>query len=302
MKQVIYLFIVLGALNASAQQEPQYTQYMDNMLYYNPAYAGSREMLNMTALHRQQWVGFNGAPVTTTFALHSPLRYESVGLGFSVMNDKIGPTNATWINGDVSYSLRFKKSKGRLSFGVKAGINLLNGDLVNLVKEDANDPTLNVRYKNELKPNIGAGIYYHSKQWFVGVATPKLIETEVQPGEVFYLDQRHYYLMAGGYINCSRMVKMRPSVMFKATQDAPFALDGTLAFIFYDRLWLGGNYRLKESAGAFVQYQISNQFKIGYAFDISTTKMVHYNFGSHELLLSYDMLFKKKSLTSPRYF
>lgn len=302
MKHVIAILIALVALNAEAQQEPQYTQYMDNMLYYNPAYAGSREMLNVTALHRQQWVGFTGAPITTTLAVHSPLRYESVGLGLSVMNDKIGPTNATWINADMSYSLRFKRSKGRLSFGLKAGINLLNGDLGNLVKEEQVDPSLNVRYSNDVKPNIGGGVYYSSKQWFVGLSTPKIIETEMQPGEVLYLDRRHYYLMAGGYITCNSLLKLRPSAMLKVTENAPFALDGTLALIFYDRLWLGGNYRLKESAGGFVQYQINNQFKIGYAFDISTTKMVHYNFGSHELLLSYDLVLKGKSLTSPRYF
>lgn len=286
----------------SAQQEPQYTQYMDNMLYYNPAYAGSREMLNLTALHRQQWTGFSGAPMTTTFSVHSPVKYESLGLGLSVMNDKIGPTNATWVNADVSYSLRFRRNKARLSFGLKGGINLLNGDLAGLTKQDETDATLNTRYQNELKPNIGGGIYYQSTQWFVGLSVPKLIQTELQPGELLYLDRRHYYFTVGGYIKASRMLKIRPSAMLKVTDNAPFALDGTLAFIFYDKLWLGGNYRLQESAGGFIQYQISNQFKIGYAFDIATSKLINYNFGSHEILLSYDLLFKQKSLNSPRYF
>src|SRR5690606_14526786 len=187
-----------------------------------------------------------------------------------------------WINGDVSYSLRFRKNKGRLSFGLKGGINLLNGDISGLVKEEGSDATLNVRYQNELKPNVGGGIYYHSTQWFVGFSVPKLIQSEVKLDELLYLNHRHYDLSVGGYINCNRMLKIRPSAMLKVTEDAPFALDGTLAVIIYDKLWLGGNYRLQESAGGFVQYQISNQFKIGYAFDISTTKMVHYNFGSQD--------------------
>lgn len=288
--------------SVSAQQEPQYTQYMDNMLYYNPAYAGSREMLNITALHRQQWTGFNGAPMTTTLGIHTPLKYESLGVGLSVMNDKVGPTNATWINADASYSLRFKKHHGRLSFGVKGGLSLLNGDLAGLVKQDSSDPYTNQRYQNEMKPNVGAGVYYHSERWFMGLSVPKIIQTEVSPGEILYLDHRHYYFSLGGYFRAGRMLKIRPSAMLKVTENAPFALDGTLAFIFYDRLWLGANYRLEESIGGIIQYQISNQFKVGYAFDITTTKLFRHNVGTHELLLSYDLLLKGKSIASPRYF
>lgn len=303
MKKSIKIMAILLLSGWSfGQQEAQYTQYLDNMLYYNPAYAGSRDMLNFTALHRQQWVGIDGAPMTTSFSMHSPLRYQSLGLGFSLLNDKVGPTNSTWLNGDVSYSLRFKKHKGRLSFGVKGGLNILNGDLAGLIKQDNADATLNVRYKNELKPNVGFGIYYHSTQWFVGLSSPRLIQTRLDAGGLYYVDQRHYYLTVGGYINASRMLKIRPSVMFKMTEHAPFALDGSLAFIFYDKLWLGANYRLKESVGAIVQFQLSNQFKIGYAYDLTTTRLMKYNGGSHELLLSYDLLFKQKSINSPRYF
>jgi len=295
------IFASLG-FTSTAQQEPQFTQYMDNMQYYNPAYAGSREMMNITALHRQQWAGISGAPMTTTLAMNTPLRYESLGVGLSLMNDKIGPTNATWINADVSYALRFKKHGGRLSFGVKAGINLLNGDLSALSKQDDSDNMLNTRYQNVVQPNIGGGIYYHSKQWFVGLSVPKIVQNVKDISNINYLDQRHYYLTLGGYINASRMLKLRPSVMLKVTENAPLALDGSLAFIIYDKLWLGANYRLEESAGVFIQYQISNQFKIGYAFEMATHKLRTYNAGSHEIMLSYDFLFKKKSLSSPRYF
>jgi len=153
-----------------------------------------------------------------------------------------------------------------------------------------------------LQPNIGAGIYYSSKQWFVGLSVPKIVQNVQDIQEINYIDQRHYYFTVGGYINASRMLKLRPSAMLKVTENAPFALDGSLAFIFYDKLWLGGNYRLEESAGVFVQYQVSNQFKIGYAFEMATSKLRTHNAGTHEILLSYDFLFKKKSLSSPRYF
>lgn len=290
---------------AYGQQDAQFTQYLDNMLYYNPAYAGSRDMMNITALHRQQWAGFKGAPMSTTFSLHTPLRYESIGLGFSVLNDRVGPTNSTWINADFSYSLRFKKHKGRLSFGVKGGINLVNGDLSTLIKNDNDDQNLNTHYQNVVQPNIGGGIYYQSDQWFVGVSVPRLVEYRLKAGEFTqgeFISQRHYYFTLGGYIKTGRMLKIRPSTMLKITENAPIALDLSLAFVFYDKFWLGGNYRLMESAGIIAQYQFSNQFKLGYAFEYSTTKLRHYNAGTHELMLSYDLLFKSKSMSSPRYF
>lgn len=309
MKAAKTLFIstimIFFIISAYSQQEAQFTQYMDNMLYYNPAYAGSRDMMNISALHRQQWAGFKGAPMSTSLSLHTPLRYDNIGVGFSLLNDNLGPTNSTWINADVSYSLKFKKHKGRLSFGIKGGINLLNGDLATLTKQDQNDQFVNVRFKNDIQPNIGAGIYYHSDQWFAGFAVPRIIDNLKNAGDftqVQYIAQRHYYVTVGGYIKASRMLKIRPSAMLKITEDAPLALDASLAFIFYDKVWLGANYRLMESAGIMIQYQISNQFKIGYSFDMSTTKLRAYNAGTHEILLSYDLLFISKSLVTPRYF
>lgn len=306
IKQILiggFAFFMASSLHA--QQEAQFTQYMDNMLYYNPAYAGSRDALSITALHRQQWVGFDGAPMSTTFSLHTPLSYDNIALGVSVLNDKVGPVNATWINADVSYSLKFKNHNGRLNFGINGGINLLNGDLASLVKADAGDNSLEVRYQNDLKPNLGAGVYYHSDQFFAGFAVPRILDDAKDLNNILndkYISKRHYYFMVGGYFNASRMLKIRPSAMLKITEKAPLALDLSMAFILYDQLWLGANYRLMESAGVFVQYQINKSFKIGYAFEYSTTKLRGNHYGTHEILLGYDLMFKNKSLSNPRYF
>lgn len=299
----IIVIAFLGAINTvNAQQEAQFTQYMDNMLYYNPAYAGSRDALNINVLHRQQWVGIKGAPITQTLSIHSPLKYESFGLGFSMMHDRVGPMNQTWLNADASYSLRFKKHKGRLSFGINGGINIVNADLTSLYTPDPNDPQLARNYRNEILPNIGAGIYYHSKQWFAGFAIPRIAQTNSGLSDIKYQDQRHYYLTVGGYFNVNRMLKIRPSTMIKITENAPLAIDLTTSFIFYDKVWLGANYRVLESAGAHLQYQFTPQFKFGYSFDISTSAIVRENYATHEIMLSYDFLFRKKSITSPRYF
>ncbi len=302
-KHLVALIIGLScSVHGLSQQEAQFTQYNDNMLYYNPAYAGSREMLNIALIHRQQWVGIDGAPMSQSLAIHSPLKYESIGVGLSVLNDRVGPLNQTWINADFAYSLRFKKHKGRLAFGVTGGINLLNAKLSTLYTVDQNDPMFGQDIQNKILPNIGAGIYYHSKYWYCGVSVPRVTESSYSPTQIFYNDRRHYYFSLGGYFSINRMLKLRPSTMMKFTMDAPFALDASLALIVYDKFWFGANYRVLESAGGLFQWQISDQFKLGYAFDISTTKLVRYNFGTHEILLSFDLLRKDKKFISPRFF
>ena len=296
----LLLMLMIGSLYA--QQEAQFTQYMDNMLYYNPAYAGSRDLISVSGIHRQQWVGMEGAPMTQSLSLHSPLKYESLGLGFSMLNDRVGPINQTWLNLDFSYTLRFKQHDGRLSFGLKGGINLLNARYSQLYTPDVNDPKLAQNYSNNVLPNIGAGIYYHSKHWFIGAAIPRIVQSIEDPTSLTYVDKRHYYITFGGYFNINRMLKIRPSGMLKLTENAPIAIDATLAFIFYDKIWIGGNYRVMESGGGFLQYQFSPQFKIGYGFDVSTSRLFRHNYGTHEILLSYDFLYKKRAITSPRYF
>lgn len=297
----IFLLLIIGVSNYTfAQQEPQFTQYMDNQLYINPAYAGSRSTLNIGGIHRQQWTGFKGAPMTQTIFAHSPLPYESIGLGGSVINDRVGPLNQTWINLDVSYSLKFKNG-GKLAFGVKGGMNLVNGRFSELETTTAGDPAMISNYVNRVLPNFGGGIMYHSENWFVGASVPKILQPKGFSLNTL-TEQRHYYVIAGGYLNLSEKLKLRPSTLIKITENAPLSWDMNLAFIINQKWWLGANYRLLESAGGFVQFQISNKFKIGYAFDISTTSLVRYNYGTHEITLGYDLVRKKGTLEAPRFF
>lgn len=296
---LVVIFVVIGFIS-TAQQEPQFTQYMDNQLYINPAYAGSRGTLNIGGIHRQQWTGFKGAPMTQTVFAHSPLTYQSVGLGGSIIHDRVGPMNQTWINIDASYSLKFK-NEGKLAFGLKGGMNLINGRFSELETTTPGDETMVSNYVNRVLPNIGGGIMYHSKTWFVGASVPKILQQD--GGSLNTMtEQRHYYLIAGGYLTIAEKVKLRPSTLLKITENAPLAWDMTMAFIFNDKFWIGANYRLLESAGGFFQFQVSNKFKIGYAFDISTNALARHNFGTHEISLGYDLVSKKGSLSAPRFF
>lgn len=307
MKTVKFLIIsvtlaVLGTANVNAQQDPHFTQYFDNMLFVNPAYAGSNGVLNMTAIHREQWVGFSGRPRSTTFSIHSPLPYESVGVGVTLVNDRVGPMNQTMFYADGSYSLRFKNHKGKLAFGVKAGINLINVDREGLSSDDPNDPKLLQNVRNNVNPNFGFGIYYHLPYFFVGVSSPKMLEKSYDKLSKTNLERRHYFGTIGGVITLTDKWKLRPVGLVKITENAPLSADVSLAAIYNNFLWFGVNYRLDAALGAFVQIQPVPQFKIGVASDFGLQKIRNYNSGTFELLLSYDFTFKKDGIRSPRYF
>ena len=294
--------VLLGSTGATAQQDPHYTQYFDNMLFINPAYAGSRGMLNMTGIHREQWVGFDGRPRSSTFSIHSPLSYESIGLGLTAVNDNIGPMNQTMFYADASYTVKFKNHRGKLAFGVKGGINLINIGREGLNTDNPNDPKLLQNIRNNINPNFGFGIYYHTPGFFIGVSTPKLLERSYDELSTTNLERRHYFATIGGVIRLSDKGKLRPTSLLKITEGAPLSLDLTAAAIYNEKLWLGANYRLLAAFGAFVQVQITPQFKIGVASDFGTQRLRNYNNGSFEIMLSYDCLFKKEGIRSPRYF
>ncbi len=306
MKKIIYLFatIALGAIGTTgfAQQDPHFTQYFDNTLFVNPAYAGSNGVLNATAIHRQQWVGFDGRPQSTSFSLHSPLSYESVGVGLTVVNDRLGPLNQTMFYGDFSYTLKFNNPKNKLSFGVKAGLNLINVGTTTLFTTEENDPKLLTNVSNRINPNFGAGIYYHTPRFFIGASTPKILESSYDGFDSRNIEQRHYFAILGGVLKLNDNWKLRPTTQLKLTQNAPMSLDVSAAGIYMDKFWIGANYRLDAAIGAFVQYQFTPQFKAGLATDFGTQEIRKYNDGTFEIMLSYDFIFEKTGVRSPRYF
>lgn len=301
LKAILIIVIAFVGFETIAQQEAQFTQYMDNTLFVNSGYAGSNGALNATAIHREQWVGIEGRPRSTTFSLHSPLKYESIGVGMTIVNDVVGPIQQTQFYGDFSYTLKFDNSPGKLSFGVKAGLNMLNSRTDQLGTTDPNDPEFISNIQNQINPNFGAGIYYHAPAWFVGVSTPRILETAYE-GTGNAKENRHYYVIGGAVFDIARQWKLRPTTSLKVTDGAPLSIDLSAAGIYNEKLWLGLTHRFGDSFGAFVQYQITPQFKAGIAYDQTITDLVSYNVGTYEVLLSYDFYWKDKGVKSPRYF
>lgn len=299
------MFLCVFPLLSSAQQEALFTHYMYNTLAINPAYAGSRDALTITALHRTQWLDFPGAPQTQTLTLHSPIVGNSVNLGLSLINDKIGPVNTTGIS--IDYSFRISLSKKRnLAFGLKTECNAYNFDLTNL---NATNPIDNQtrQMENTISPNIGFGVYYSTEQFYVGFSIPKLLENNFLYSdytENIFMEQRHYYLISGGLITLSNNLKLKPTSLIKLTKAAPIEADFTSEFLYNDSYSLGVMYRTGDALGLLFGFAVTEQLNIGYSFDWSlVNKTANYNDGSHELILRYDFRPKrKKQYNSGKYF
>lgn len=299
MKKLIIQIGILAAVStAYSQQDALYTQYMENQIYVNPAYAGSKEYMQLTGVHRQQWVGFTGAPMTTSFSFHSPLKYKSIGLGMDILNDKIGPINRLSAAANFAYRLHFR-GDSKLSFGLKAGMDNYSGDL-RAIDASGKDP-LAGDLTNAITPTFGAGIYYFAPKWFVGASIPRLTK-DLSKKVSGLSDATHVFAIAGCVIPMGNQWKLRPTSQVRYVSGAPLSIDGSLAVVYNDKFWIGGMYRLKSSAGIFVQYQVTPQFKMGYAYDASVNGMQGFNKGSHEIMLSYGLIRLEKGLISPRYF
>ena len=301
-KGLILIVAAMISMKSWAQQEPQFTQSFDNMIYVNPAYAGSRGMMNITDINREQWVGFDGNPRSTTISLNSPVFNESFGAGLSFVNDQVGPVKQSMLFADFAYNIKVNNKGGRLAFGLKGGMNMINISTASLVTTDPNDPNLIANVRNRINPNFGFGMFYHSSKWYVGVSTPKMLQKSYDGISTTNVEQRHYYGILGGIIRLNDMWKLKPTSQVRVTPGSPINVDLSLAALYNDRFWFGGLYRLNAAYGAFVQVQVTPQFKIGLASDFDTGNIRSYNTGSFELLASYDFTFKKEGIRSPRYF
>lgn len=305
IKTIKYLLTgvaILFAGKMAAQQDPMYTQYMFNLLAVNPAYAGSHGALNITGLYRNQWVGVEGAPSTQTLFAHSPFIKKNIGLGLTVVNDKIGPVRQTMLFADYSYTIKVSE-KTKLAMGLKAGINMLKTSFSEIDVSQTGDQSFNDEPLSP-QPNFGFGLYLYSDKYYVGVSVPKLMKNKLEQN----LDyskvtlQQHFFLIGGYVFTINDKLKFKPTTLIKMTSGAPMSLDLTASMLYREKLWFGIAHRFGDSFGALIQFQVSPQLRLGYSFDQTISKFSSYNSGSHEIMFSYDFIFKKDKIISPRYF
>ena len=284
-----------------AQQDAQFTQYMYNTININPAYAGSRGALSIFALHRTQWVGLDGAPVTNVASVNTPLNESNLGLGVTIINDKIGPTTENTISTDVSYTVPTSETF-KLSFGIKATANFFNLDINRLNPAEA-DPSIR-DFNNKFTPNIGAGVYLHSDKAYIGFSIPNFIESDrYDDNEVaIFKEKINYYLIAGYVFDMNESIKFKPALLTKIVEGAPIQVDLSGNFMFNDKFVLGVAYRWSAAVSAMVGFQVSEAMYIGYGYDHDTTRLKNYNSGSHEIFLRYEIFKNNGKITTPRFF
>ncbi|MFN0033170.1 MAG: type IX secretion system membrane protein PorP/SprF [Flavobacteriales bacterium] len=305
-KTILLICAAVAGLQLCAQQDPLFTQYMFNTLSINPAYAGSADRLSAVAIHRSQWVNFEGAPTTQSITAHSPLKNENISIGGSIINDKYGPVKQTGIYVDASY--RIFMGRNRLAFGLKGGVNLFSANLTDLSPWVKDDAVFASNISNSPLPNFGFGAMYYSKRFYAGISAPKLLSNRLLPDNLpdtvtlNSVEKQHLFLIAGGVFDISYYTKFKPTLMLRTVSGAPLSAEVTAQFLFYEKLWVGAMYRWEDAVGVLMQYEVNNKFKIGYAYDYTLSDIRRYSDGSHEIMLGFDLIKGFPADLSPRYF
>lgn len=287
------------------QQDSQFTQYMYNTITINPAYAGSRGVASVFVLHRAQWVGLDGAPVTNTASFHTPIQGSQWGIGLSVINDRIGISEENDVSADVSYTVRTSE-KWKLSFGMKATANLFSVDFSRLTLRNPGDYAISMQdnITNKFSPNMGMGIYLHSERAYVGVSVPHLLETKRYDDNTSSVagERMHFFLIAGMVFEWNEDLKFKPALLTKMVNGAPLQVDLSGNFLINDRFTAGIAYRWNAAFTAMAGIQLTDSWYIGYAYDMEATQLANYNSGTHEILLRYELFKNYDRIVSPRFF
>lgn len=302
---LIILFLLGIISSVSAQQDPMFTQYMHNPVSINPAYAGSRGTLNIVSMHRQQWVGIDGAPKTLTLSVNSPFIKFNVGVGLSLIYDEIGPVKQTGIYADYSYHLKVD-TKTKLAFGIKAGVNYYDVNLLNLIGSQGDDYVALYGARKMFLPNFGVGSYLYSDKYYIGFSIPKMLQNSLSDDKNTLKsagrEELHVFLTGGVVVGVAENIKFKPSAIIRMVSGSPVSAEFSAAFLLHEKLWLGGMYRLGDSVGAMVKFDLANQISLGYSYDLTRSRLRYDNQGTHEIFVSYDLAYKNRKILSPRYF
>lgn len=307
---LLTLLILLGSFSGKAQQDPQYTQYMYNTQVVNPAYAGNRDVLSFGLLYRTQWVGLTGAPKTATLTADTPIgSLDNMGLGLTIVRDEIGPAIETNVTVDYAYSIH-PSSNTELSFGLKAGLDILDVDFSKLNIADPGD-VFESNVDNKVEPQIGAGIYFNTDRFYTGLSVPNFLTTkhfdesdidDPAAEATTAADRLHYFFIAGYVFDLSDNLKFKPATFVKAVSGSPLQVDLSANFLIVEKFTAGVAYRLDAAMSAMLGFQATDQIFMGFGYDFETTDVRKYNDGSYEFMIRFDVFSKPERVLTPRFF
>lgn len=306
-QRILLLALVLAGGQVWAQQDAQYTQFMFNKLYFNPAYAGAKEALCISGIYRNQWIGMDGAPQTATLNVHAPIWKRRMGIGASITNDRIGLTDR-W-NMDFNYAYRIQLPKESvLSIGLRGSVSYMSIRWDNAELTQVFDQSVPAAQNSKIMPNFGAGIYYQSRKWYLGFSMPRLFKNRIDfntnnQGTIEPELTQHYFMSGGVSIDLGKNVQLQPNVLLKYTPNTPFDADINCSIVFFETILLGVSYRVGDSVDGLLQWRIVPQFTLSAAYDFTLTPLQQYNRGSLEVMIQYCFCCQKgKRLHNPRFF
>ncbi|HMQ00369.1 MAG TPA: type IX secretion system membrane protein PorP/SprF [Cyclobacteriaceae bacterium] len=283
MKKYSFLLIFVLGIKAYAQQDPVYSQYIFNPFLLNPAYSGFSKDLNAMGAYRVQWAGFDGSPVTMSASANMSFVENKMGVGFFAMNDRIGTSNTTEFFATYAYHLELTNGS-RISFGLQAGgMNFTND--YNELNAAPGDPLLQSRI-SEFAPNFGTGVIYSSDRIYASLSVPRLLKSSTKSGgeEVSFYNQ-HFYLQAAYMIFLSSRVRIKPFILGSFVSGSSPNIDIGSLMIIDNSYGIGLLSRKFHTYGALVNFNIGDNLRIGYVYEMPTNKSVGINFASHEVTL-----------------
>ncbi len=288
-KLVVVMLLMLGSV--FGQQDSYYTLYKYNMNIINPAYAGIQPQMDINMGFRMQWIGIEGAPKTQFFSLTKPLG-KNLGIGFSVVNDKVFVLQQTDVSMDASYHIKLSEEM-LLYFGLKGGGSFVNIDLSKAGV--VNDP-LFTENQSFFNPTLGAGVYVKNKRFYITISTPNFLSGERYEKEgnvpVAATDALHLYVGGGYTMPLSDKINFTPSVMMRYVAGAPSSYDFSGAIDFLKTASIGVNYRLNESVAVFGMVKVISQMQFGLSYEYGVSKQIntYSDVGTVEALLRFSFL------------
>ncbi|UZD21777.1 PorP/SprF family type IX secretion system membrane protein [Algoriphagus halophytocola] len=316
---IAFLVLTLtGVEKLSAQQLPQFSQYIFNGLHVNPGYAGYKGEPYIQSTYRSQWINFPGAPETFTVTADLAANEGTMGFGVSFLSDNLGPAKTT--GGLLTYAYRIQTgSKSFLGLGVSAGFSQYSIDGSMLDPNDYPDSEIPDGRINLTTPNLNTGLFFHNDRFYAGFSMYNMIgkkSLEREDVALAYHDF-HYYLTAGYLFDLGKAVKFKPSFLIKEVKGAPTNYDLNAMFLFYERIWVGGSYRSnlklwndnleenlskRNAVAAIVEIFATERLRIGYAYDHNLNVLSNYRNNSHELSVGYYLIPRKAVMKNQRWF
>jgi len=284
-KVVLSCFLLWGTLSL-AQREPQYTQYMYNIGSFNPAYVGSVESTEFSALYRSQWLDFPDAPKTFRLGGNIPLANDKMGVGFNIVRDQLGPSSQTYI--DIGYSYQVNLSEDSwLSFGLDVGGSFLDVDFSQGNFQNPSEPLIGSDNFSQFYPILGGGLFMYGENWYTGISTPNFLTLGIYDDELETVIDNDIQLdfIAGYVFDISDNTKFKPAALLNYIDQGPLTVNLSANFLFLDSFSIGGSYRFDNAISALAGFQVSNTLLIGYSYDYNTNALGDFSNGSHEVIL-----------------